>query len=29
VQIPREEQALAAAFGSDYTGYVSRVRRWL
>jgi len=29
VQIPREERALAAAFGSDYTGYASRVRRWL
>lgn len=29
VQIPREERALASAFGSDYTGYASRVRRWL
>ena len=29
VQIPREERALATAFGSDYTGYASRVRRWL
>jgi len=29
VQIPREERALAAAFGSDYIGYASRVRRWL
>jgi protein-S-isoprenylcysteine O-methyltransferase Ste14 len=29
VQIPREERALAAAFGSDYTGYLGRVRRWL
>jgi protein-S-isoprenylcysteine O-methyltransferase Ste14 len=29
VQIPREERALAAAFGSDYTAYVGRVRRWL
>jgi protein-S-isoprenylcysteine O-methyltransferase Ste14 len=29
VQIPREERALATAFGSDYSGYVSRVRRWL
>ena len=29
VQIPREERALAAAFGADYAAYVSRVRRWL
>jgi protein-S-isoprenylcysteine O-methyltransferase Ste14 len=29
VQIPREERALAAAFGADYAGYASRVRRWL
>jgi protein-S-isoprenylcysteine O-methyltransferase Ste14 len=29
VQIPREERALAAAFGSDYAGYAGRVRRWL
>jgi protein-S-isoprenylcysteine O-methyltransferase Ste14 len=29
VQIPREERALATAFGSDYAGYASRVRRWL
>jgi len=29
VQIPREESALAAAFGSDYTRYAGRVRRWL
>jgi protein-S-isoprenylcysteine O-methyltransferase Ste14 len=29
VQIPREERALATAFGSDYTRYASRVRRWL
>ena len=29
VQIPREERALTAAFGSDYTGYAGRVRRWL
>jgi protein-S-isoprenylcysteine O-methyltransferase Ste14 len=29
VQIPREERALAIAFGSDYTRYASRVRRWL
>jgi protein-S-isoprenylcysteine O-methyltransferase Ste14 len=29
VQIPREEHALAAAFGSDYTAYAGRVRRWL
>jgi len=28
-QIPREERALASAFGSDYKGYASRVRRWL
>jgi protein-S-isoprenylcysteine O-methyltransferase Ste14 len=29
VQIPREERALATAFGSDYTRYAGRVRRWL
>ena len=29
VQIPSEERALAAAFGSDYAGYARRVRRWL
>jgi protein-S-isoprenylcysteine O-methyltransferase Ste14 len=29
VQIPREERALAAAFGANYAGYASRVRRWL
>ncbi len=29
VQIPREERALAAAFGGDYSEYSSRVRRWL
>jgi protein-S-isoprenylcysteine O-methyltransferase Ste14 len=29
VQIPREESALATAFGSDYAGYARRVRRWL
>ena len=29
VQIPREERALATAFGSDYAGYTRRVRRWL
>jgi len=27
--IPREERALATAFGSQYTDYCRRVRRWL
>jgi protein-S-isoprenylcysteine O-methyltransferase Ste14 len=29
VQIPREERALANAFGDGYRAYASRVRRWL
>ncbi len=28
-QIVAEEQALAAAFGREYTDYVTRVRRWI
>ena len=29
VQIPPEEQALAAHFGADYTAYRNQVPRWL
>lgn len=29
ITIPREEQLLREAFGSEYEAYVSRVRRWL
>jgi protein-S-isoprenylcysteine O-methyltransferase Ste14 len=27
--IPYEEKLLTAKFGSDYTGYKARVRRWI
>lgn len=29
LQVPREEQALAAAFGDEYARYAREVRRWL